>query len=134
VWVLPSVLGSVLLVGVVLSLGTFNVQNGLSLRQYVQPQHHVYTAIQERIKGKAVLLAPMFVKIWAAKPVYRGMGGWVYEWRRPRPDLQDDVLILRDFRGAYAHLKPKFPKRTFYRVRPLRFPPFMKIFPIKKSK
>jgi hypothetical protein len=46
----------------------------------------------------------------------RDLGTQVFEWRRPRLDLSDDVLILHDRTGVEAWLRERMPQRRFYRI------------------
>jgi hypothetical protein len=52
------------------------------------------------------------------------IGSWVFEWRRPHPDLRDNLVILHDLPGLETIVRQRFPDRRLYRLVPLSGPPF----------
>jgi hypothetical protein len=58
------------------------------------------------------------------------VGSWVFEWRRPHPDLRDDLLILHDLPGLESALRPQMPDRRFYRLLLFNEPPFGALVPL----
>jgi len=58
------------------------------------------------------------------------VGTWVFEWRRPHPDLRDDLVILRDQPGLEETVRERFPDRRFYRLVLLTGPPFGALVPL----
>jgi hypothetical protein len=104
----------------VIALGTFTGMQALALREQASVQRTIYDSIEAAVTapggGKAVVLTPWMFAITSAVPVFRETGTWVHDWRRPRLDLSDDVLFLRDVPGAEAALQQQLPGRRFFRV------------------
>jgi hypothetical protein len=114
-----AVPASALVFVLVLELGTFNALHGSYLRRQAAIQDEIYGWIAHNVdtsEKKAVLLAPRFGQVWAANPEYMRTGAWVFEWRRPRPDYSDDVLILHNVPGFESAFRQHFPDRRFYQL------------------
>jgi hypothetical protein len=79
---------------------------------------------------KVILLAPQFGATWNHLPMIPSVGSWVFEWRRPHPDLHDNLLILPDLPGLEPLVREKFPDRRFYRLLLVAGPPFAVIVPL----
>jgi hypothetical protein len=60
----------------------------------------------------------------------RDVGSWVKDWRRPRLDLSDDVLFLRDGRGVESALRSQLPDRRFFHLEGDSRSPFLKLVPL----
>jgi hypothetical protein len=82
---------------------------------------------------KVVVLAPQFGATWTHLPGMARIGTWVFEWRRPHPDLHDDLLILHDLPGLDATLRQRFPDRRLYRLLLFGGPPFGALVPLDAS-
>ena len=72
--------------------------------------------LEESGISNAVVLAGIFAGVWSDIPEYRSVGSWVYEWRPPRPDFSDDILIFHAAGGAQRELAAAFPDRTLFRL------------------
>lgn len=122
-----------------LGLGTFIVWQGIALNRQAQNQKIIYGRIEQAVgpiagtsasQGaiqKSVVLAPRFRKVWENVPAFKETGGWVFQWRRARPDLSDRILIVHDIPGAEEALRERFPERKFFRLRNLDGPPYFEI-------
>jgi dolichyl-phosphate-mannose-protein mannosyltransferase len=121
-------------VSLVLGLGTFMLVHSMALRDSAKIQRTVYAAIEGAARKpgdpKAVVLAPSFAAVVESIPAMRDVGSWVYDWRRPRLDLSDDVLFLRDVRAAEGGLRAQFPDRRFFRIRRDDQSPFLMLAPL----
>lgn len=118
---LPSELPAAITVSwFVVGLGTFNVLHAMALRGQSLSQSIVYDTIEREIapdQRPAVLLAPSFGEVWTRSPDFLRRGSWVFEWRRPRPDFSDDILILLDSSAkAVASVRAACPERKFFRL------------------
>lgn len=111
---------SMVAVPLTLGLGIFTIVQGSALRQQADIQRTVYEVIERAAKGphdpKAVILTPWFFGVTSAIPAMRDIGSWVHDWRRPQIDLSDDVMFLRDVRGAEGVLAGELPGRRFFRL------------------
>jgi dolichyl-phosphate-mannose-protein mannosyltransferase len=127
-------LSAAIAMSLVLGLGTFTLVQSMALRDSAEGQQRVYDALegaaQQPGDPKAVVLVPQFSAIREAIPAMRNVGSWVYEWRRPRLDLSDDVLFLRDFRADENVLRSQFPDRRFFRVQADGRSPFLLLVPL----
>ena len=121
-------------VAIGIGLPIVTVMQGLALRQQADVQRIVYTAVDRAVGGpgspRAVVISPWFFSIVNAYPDLAATGTWVHDWRRPTLDLSDDVLYLRDVPGTEPLLRRSFPDRRFYRLQPLRQPPYVVIVPL----
>jgi len=103
-----------------LGLGTVTFVQALALRNQAVVQRTVYRAIERGVQDpggrRAVVLAPWFFAVVNGWPEMREIGTWVHDWRRPRLDLEDAVLFLRDVPGTIDPLRARFPGRVFFRV------------------
>ncbi len=114
-----------------LGLGTFILWQGIALNRQAQNQKVIYGRI-EQVAGqdaaqKSVVLAPRFRKVWENVPEFKDIGGWVFQWRRARPDLSDRILIVHDVPGAEEALRKRFPERKFFRLRNVDGLPYFEI-------
>jgi hypothetical protein len=117
----------------VLGLGTFDLWHSLALRRQSRIQSEIYGFIDGADLGPAIVLAPKFGDLWQnAGPDYKAIGTFVYEWRRPRPDWSDEVLILRD-RVDPAFLQSRFPQRRLFRLGPAPDPPYLVLTAVPSS-
>ena len=117
----------------VLGLGTFNLVHALALRGQAEIQRQVYGTIEGAVRDsgsrKAAILAPWFFAVVGAVPGMRDIGSWVHDWRRPRLDLSDEVLFLRDTPQAAA-LRGQFPDRRFFRLERIESSPCLVLVPL----
>ena len=115
----------------VLGLGTFVAWQCVALNGLVRPQKTIYARVEREAAppagGRSVLLAPRFRKVWENVPEFKETGGWVFQWRRARPDLSDRILIVHDVPGAEEALRKRFPERKFFRLKNLADPPYFEI-------
>ena len=121
-------------VSLVLGLGTFSVLHALALRDQAAIQRDLYGAIEGAVHEpggrKAIVLTPWFFSIVRSVPAMREVGTWVHDWRRPRLDLSDDVLFLRNAPGVESGLRRQFSNRRFFRLQPVDTPPFLALVPL----
>ncbi|HKZ06997.1 MAG TPA: glycosyltransferase family 39 protein [Methylomirabilota bacterium] len=115
-------------VAIVVALGIFNAGHAFGLRDQARVQRDVYEWIERGVResgeGRAVVLAPQFAEIWSRVPWMREVGTWVFEWRRPRLDLTEDVLIVHDRPGVEDWLRERTPDRRLFRIRLLEEMPY----------
>ena len=113
-------IASAFALALVIGLGIFNVIHALALQEQARIQRDIYAWIERSVYEpagrKVVVLAPQFAAIWIHMPWMRQLGTQVFEWRRPRLDLSDDVLILHDRTGVEPWLRERMPERRFYRI------------------
>jgi hypothetical protein len=76
------------------------------------------------------VLAPTLFSVIDSIPALRDVGSWVHDWRRPRLDLGDDVLFLRDVREGEPALRRQFPDRRFFRLQHDSQSPFLVLVPL----
>jgi hypothetical protein len=113
-------IASAFTLALVLGLGIFNVIHALALQEQARIQRDIYAwidhSVYEPAGKKVVVLAPQFAAIWIHMPWMRQLGTQVFEWRRPRLDLSDDVLIVHDRTGVEAWLRERMSERRLYRI------------------
>ncbi len=102
---------------VLIGLGTFNSWNALALRKQAQIQQGVYGFLEASGIHNAVIITDQFAQTWSRIPEYQSVGSWVFEWRPPRPDFSDDILIFHASQGAQRELAAAFPDRTLFRLK-----------------
>ncbi len=133
----PRVVATGFVAAVVVGLGLFNTTHALALRAQAGIQQSVYGWIEDQVRDprgtRAVVLAPRFDVTWLHIPALAPIGTWVHEWRRPRLDLSDEVLILHDGPEVEAPLRRQFPDRRFYRLRLWRGTPYVDLVPLPPS-
>jgi len=104
----------------VVGLGIFNVAHAFTLRDQARIQRNIYgwieRGVQESGAGRAVILAPQFAEIWSRVPWMREVGTWVFEWRRPRLDLTEGILIVHDGPGVEGWLRERMSDRRLFRI------------------
>jgi hypothetical protein len=128
------VIASALAAACVLGLGTFDLWHSFALRRQSRIQAEIYGFIDGAELGPAIVLAPKFDEVWFnAGPDFKTIGTFVFEWRRPRPDWSDEVLILRD-RVDPAVLRNRFPERRLFRLKPAPTPPYLALTPIPTTR
>lgn len=130
----PSIVASVVAGALVIGLGIFNLTHALALQDQAGIQSAVYGWIEEGVQDparpKAVVLARQFGATWSHLPGMARIGTWVFEWRRPRLDLNDDVLILHDREGVEQAVRGAFPSRPIYRLVLLTQAPYAALLPL----
>jgi hypothetical protein len=124
----PRTIASAALVVLIVGLGIFNLRQAAALQEQAGIQAAIYDWV-DRIRPdpagpKAILLAPQFGATWVHLPGMARIGSWVFEWRRPHPDLRDNLVILHDLPGLETIVRQRFPDRRLYRLVPLSGPPF----------
>jgi Dolichyl-phosphate-mannose-protein mannosyltransferase len=116
-----------------IGLGIFTLVHALALRNQAEMQRDVYAAIEGAVHEtggqKAFVLAPWFYAVTGTVTTMRDLGSWVHDWRRPRLDLSDDVIFLRDTPEAAA-LRTRFPDRRFFRLQRLESFPTLVLVPL----
>lgn len=117
-----------------IGLGIFNVLHALALQEQARIQRDIYAwidrSVYEPSGKKAVVLAPQFAAIWIQVPWMRQLGTQVFEWRRPRLDLSDDVLILHDRIGVEAWLRERMSERRLFRIELRPEAPYAQLRPL----
>jgi hypothetical protein len=128
------ILGAAIAMSLVLGLGTFTLVHSMALRQSANIQRTIYATLEGTARRpggpKAVVLGPSFSAIVELIPATRDVGSWVKEWRRPRLDLSDDVLFLRDTGRGESVLHGQFPDRRFFRIELDPRSPFLMLVPL----
>jgi hypothetical protein len=118
----------------VLGLGVFTLVQALALRDQAEGQREIYTAIERGVREsgarKAFVLAPWFYAVEGVVVSTRDIGAWVHDWRRPRLDLSDDVIFLRD-NHVSAGLRARFPDRRFFRLQRIDGYPCLVLTPLE---
>jgi hypothetical protein len=122
-------------VAIGVGLPIVTVMQGMALRQQAEVQRIVYTSVERAVgaqgqTARAVVITPWFFAIVNAYPDLRSVGTWVHDWQRPEIDLRDPILYLRDVPNTEGELRRLFPDRRFYRLRPLREPPYVVVVPL----
>jgi hypothetical protein len=130
----PSIVASVVAGSLVIGLGIFNLTQALALKDQAGIQSAVYgwldNGLYDPAGRKAVVLARQFGATWSHLPGMARIGTWVFEWRRPRLDLEDDVLILHDREGVEQAARAAFPSRRFYRLILIGQAPYAALVPL----
>jgi hypothetical protein len=121
-------LAATLVFAVALSSLTFTAWNARSLRRQARIHETLYGAVAHL--HHAVVLAPKYFFAWRENPEFDLRGSQVFVWRRARPDLDDDVLILHDAPGVEGPLRARFADRAFYRMRALQAPSWLEVSPL----
>jgi hypothetical protein len=118
----------------VVGLGTFMLVQAMALREQANVQRTVYAAIEGAVRDtsgrKAIVLTPWLFAVVGSVPALRDIGTWVHDWRRPRIDWSDDVMLLRDAPGVQAALRARFPDRRFFRIHRDAGTPFLVLVPL----
>lgn len=97
----------------------FNAVHAVGLHGQAELQARVYGELEGAIpveQRPAVVLCPQFGRVWDHDPRLSERGSWVFQWRRPRPDFGEDLLILQDSAKANASVRAAFPGRHFFRM------------------
>ncbi len=100
-----------------LGLGIFNVLHAQALHDSSQIQNLVYERIEREVprdKRPAIVFAPGFASVWLEMTPFKGRGSWVFEWKRPRPDMSDDILILHGNAASMGSVRTAYPDRHFF--------------------
>ena len=130
----PRLIASAVAVALVLGLGIFDLKHASALQDQAGIQAAVYDWVERTRPDPAgprvIVLAPQFGTTWIHLPGMARIGTWVFEWRRPHPDLHDDLVILHDLPGLESTVRSRFPDRRLYRVVLLAGPPFGVILPL----
>jgi hypothetical protein len=130
----PAQIASAVVASLVIGLGLFNLVHAAALQEQAGIQAAVYEWVDRTRPTpdapKVVVLAPQFGATWIHLPGMARVGSWVFEWRRPHPDLRDDLLILHDLPGLESALRPQMPDRRFYRLLLFNEPPFGALVPL----
>ena len=129
-------ISSAVVVALTLGLGIFNLKHAAAMQDQAAIQASVYEWV-ERIRPegagpKVILLAPQFGTTWNHLPSVPRVGTWVFEWRRPHPDLRDELVILHDLPGLEATVRERFPDRRLFRLLLVAGPPFAAIVPVDR--
>lgn len=113
----------------VFGLGSFNYFHATGMSDSARIQARIYDALEQGIPPEArpaVVFAPQFGNLWLASPESAARGSWVFHWRRPLPDLSDDIMILHAGEGAKS-VRAAFPTRSFFLLSPDNAPPYMRL-------
>jgi len=117
----------------VFGMGTFIAWQSGALNHQAKIQSDIYGRIDGELKARgvptAVVIAPRFADVWRNIPEFRDRGTWVFEWRRPRPDISDKYLIVQPIPDAISIFRAKFPGRPIYRLTLLPRPPYFVLAP-----
>lgn len=133
----PLIPVSMAFVWIILGLGLFNAIHGNAMYRQAQLQEVVYqeleTALAKNTGRKSVILAPQFLQIRNRLPEGPETGSWVHEWRRPKPDFSDDILILHDVERTHAAIREAFPDRTILRMIPTDDGSIFRLTPLSEN-
>jgi hypothetical protein len=133
---LPSALrpatACALLLACTAGLGVFNFWNSRAMRIQTTIHREIHGLIQGAERQPALVFAPQYFQVIRSVPKWFATSSWVFEWPRPRPDLSDPVLIVRDLAGVRAEVRSLFPHRTAYELRLLDpvNPPHLGLVPL----
>jgi len=111
----------------VIGLGTFNGWNALALREQAKIQRDIYGFLEDSEISHAVVVSAQFARVWSEVPDYDAVGSWVFEWRPPRPDFSDDILIFHRVRGVFPAARAAFPDRKLYELISDSSKPFLRL-------
>ena len=128
-FILPSAATVALLIGNL----TFNAVQATSLHGQALIQADIYDALEAAVPESsrpAVVLAPQFSKVWHVNDAFNRRGSWVFDWRRPKPDFSDDILILHDRPGAVEVVRQAFPERTILRLKAAQGEALLRVTPV----
>lgn len=102
----------------VVGLGSFTGIELIALRRQAEIQAQIYGMLDAAVPEteKAVVLADDFRSVWQSVELNRMTGSWVLEWRRPRPEFNDRILVLNYRPGVETQLRERFPDRRFLRL------------------
>jgi len=130
----PLPVASAVVVALILGLGIFSLRQAAALQEQAGIQASVYDWV-ERVRSdpagpSVIVLAPQFAAVWLHLPGMGRLGTWVFDWRRPHPDLHDELVILHDLPGLEPIVRERFPDRRIYRLVLLAVPPFGIILPL----
>ncbi|WP_342375756.1 glycosyltransferase family 39 protein [Myxococcus stipitatus] len=123
--VMAGVLGAL-----VVGLGILGARNALSLREQARIHESMDAFVNDAGLGRAVVLAPQYGVAWNQVPAFRKVGSFVFEWAPPRPDQDQDVIVLHDGPGFAEKLRPQFPDRRFFRMVPGKSPDPFRLVPL----
>lgn len=130
----PLAIGGAVMVALAVGLGIFNLTHALALQQQATIQSAIYGWIDRSVYDsngrRVVVLAQQFGATWVRIPGMWQIGSWVFEWRRPLPDLSDDVLILHDQPGVEHSVRRMFPDRRVYRLLLIAAAPYVVLVPL----
>jgi hypothetical protein len=130
----PLAIASAVGLALTIGLGIFNLTHALALQQQATIQSAIYGWLDRSVYNpdgrKSIVLAQQFGVTWSHLPGMGQIGTWVFEWRRPLPDVSDDVLILHDRDGIEAFVLAKFPERHIFRLLLLRDAPYAALVPL----
>ncbi len=122
---------AVLLVVLPVTFGTFSYWHGRFLHDQSLIHVALYDAVNEAERRPAVLLVPQYASVWGQVPAFRKRGSWVFEWRPPRPSLDEDVLIVHDGPGALKAVQAELPERHVYRMKVGTKPRLIRVEPVE---
>lgn len=111
---------------VVLGLNLFTSWHAIALRDQALARLGLSEMIEAIPERPAVVLAGPFERLRTKYTLQGGVGSFVYEWRRARPDWSEPVLILHDSERAQAEVGRAFPARTAYVFDPGKYGPHPK--------
>ncbi|QSQ13521.1 glycosyltransferase family 39 protein [Myxococcus landrumensis] len=123
--VMAGVLGAL-----VVGLGILGTRNALALREQARIHESMEAFLSGAGLGRAVVLAPQYGVAWNQVPAFREVGSFVFEWAPPRPDQDQDVIVLHDGPGFAEKLRPQFPDRRFFRMVPGQAPDPFRLEPL----
>jgi len=131
---LPAPVFAVLIAAMLFfGMGTFIAWQGGALNAQARIQSDIYGGIAKTLESRgalpAVVIAPRFADVWRANPEFNERGTWVFEWRRARPDLSDEILIVQNVPGAAGIFREKFPGRPVFQMTLTPGPPYWNLEP-----
>jgi hypothetical protein len=114
----PDMPIAVAVVWLLVGLVPFDALHSAALREQAMIQALVYDRIEQQIPADqrpAILFAPKFAEVWLDMTPLAEVGSWVFEWRRPRPDFNDDIMILHGGSGpAVGTVRTAYPERNVF--------------------
>lgn len=114
IWGNSSSFEGALLGYTLLGLTVLTVWNAGALREQAMEQEALYSLVESAPVKPAVVLAPHYGALFKSTPAGAQIGTWVFEWRRPRPDGAEPVLLLNDSEQTRAKVARWLPNRAAF--------------------
>ncbi len=112
----PMQWSATVLVGIMISLGTFNYWNTEALNRQAQIHDELQRILERPDLPRAVLFVPNYSKLWHTFPLYVMRGGFVFEWPRNRPDASDHLVLMRYAPERVEMARRAYPDRKILRM------------------
>lgn len=118
----------------------FTAFNWSALHRQADVQAQVYRYVESSIEvlreqapslskghNKSLVLAQRYANYWNSDPANKILGGYVYEWKIPSPELREKTIFLRDDPALLDQELKAFPDRDVFRLKIIQTPPYMEM-------